>query len=200
MMTINSLCLSSITEFMDDMFEFKRKYGRQYMNMSLNILRFPSFQSAAILPKEIKQKYRHKLRVWLDGVLERDERDTNNLTLLSPWEQAHVERLIDYLDSVDTPHKNTAEKDKLYNDFKNFYLQYDVRRGKNFRETFPKEFVDFIDSIDVPVPTETEIKTNRYRRELNVIHDMAGDPATTEAYDDSGHGWNTKSDELGKND
>jgi len=200
MMTINSLCLSSITEFMDEMFEFKRLYGRQYMNMSLNILRFPSFQSAAVLPKDIKEKYRNKLRTWLDNVLARDERDKNNLTLLSPWEQAHVERLIDYLDSVDTPHKNTAEKDKLYNDFKNFYLQYDVRRGKNFRETFPEEFVNFIDSIDVPVPSEEEIKNNRYRKELNVIHDMAGDPATTALYDDdTPHGWDTVNDELGKN-
>ena len=199
MMTINSLCLPSITEFMDEMFEFKRKYGRQYMNMSLNILRFPSFQSAAVLPKEMKNLYRDKLRNWLDGVLERDERDMNGLTLLGSWEQAHVERLIDYLDTIETPHKNTADRDKLYNDFKNFYLQYDVRRGKNFRETFPQEFVDFIDSIDVPVPSIEEIKLNNYRKELNVIHNMAGDPATTEEYDDAPHGWNVKKDELGKN-
>ena len=43
MMTINSLCLSSITEFMDEMIEYKREYGHRYPTMTLNILRFPSF-------------------------------------------------------------------------------------------------------------------------------------------------------------
>lgn len=199
MMTINGLCLASITEFMDDMIEFKREYGTRFPTMTLNLLRFPSFQSPAILPQNIKHIYRDKLRAWLTDVVTKDEKDKNGNRLFTAMEQAHVERLIDYLDSVDTPHKNTAEKDKLYNDFKNFYLQYDVRRGKDFRKTFPQEFVEFIDSIDVPVPSETEIRTNKYRRELNVIMDMAGDPATTEAYDETSHGWNTEEDELGKN-
>lgn len=199
MMTINGLCLSSITEFMDDMMEFKRTYGRGYPTMTLNLLRFPSFQSPAILPNNIKQIYKNKLSTWLENIIKEDEKDPSGNRLFTPMEQAHVERLIDYLDSVETPHKNTAEKDKLYNDFKNFYLQYDVRRGKNFRETFPTEFVEFIDSIDVPVPTKEEILSNKYRRELNVIMGMTGDPATTEAYDEQPHGWNTDEDELGKN-
>ena len=99
---------------------------------------------------------------------------------------------------MDTPHRNTAEKELLYNDFKNFYLQYDVRRGKDFRATFPKEFVDFIDSIDVPVPTKEEIATNKYRRELNVISPSTGNPATTVGYDVPS-GWDTTNDTLGKN-
>ena len=32
--------------------------------MSLNILRFPSFQSAAILPEHIKTFYKDKLEKW----------------------------------------------------------------------------------------------------------------------------------------
>jgi hypothetical protein len=67
--------------------------------------------------------------------------------LYNIWELSQVERLIDYLDVVKTPHAFTADTSKLYNDFKQFYLQYDRRRGKNFRETFPQEYVDFINSI-----------------------------------------------------
>jgi organic radical activating enzyme len=201
MMTINSLCLASITEFMDDMLDFKRKYGTRFPTMTLNLLRFPSFQSPAILPDDIKQFYKNKLSTWLTNKLEENEHSFEGVRLVSPMEQAHVERLIDYLDSVNTPHKNTAEKDKLYNDFKNFYYQYDIRRGKDFKKTFPKIFVDFFDSIEVPIPSKEEIKTNRYRRELNVIEISHGDPATVENYDDENipRGWDTKNDELGKN-
>jgi len=202
MMTINGLCLESITEFMDDMFLFKRKYGRDRMSLSLNVLRFPSFQSAAILPKQLKDVYRLKLRNWLTTKLEENERDMDGVPILQQDERAQIERLIEYLEHVDTPHKNTAEKDMLYNDFKNFYLQYDVRRGKSFRQTFSTEFVDFLDSIDVAVPTEEEIKKNWYRKELNVIQPRTGNPATTTGYDDDEdipRGWDTDMDELGKN-
>jgi len=119
-------------------------------------------------------------------------------------EVAHVQRLIDYLDVIKTPHRNTAEQPKLYNDFKNFYLQYDVRRGKHFRAVWPQVFIDFIDSIDVPVPTKQEILNSEYREEVAVVGQTDGDPATTEggyvSDEKMGHGWNTKTDELGANE
>ena len=136
--TINSLCLSSLTEFLDEQIDIKRKYGRQYLTISLNILRFPSFQSAAILPEEMKTHYKEKLENWLAPLKANrwEDKDPNGIAILSDWEIAQVERLIDYLDNVKTPHQQTAETPKLYNDFKQFFNQYDIRRGKNFRETF----------------------------------------------------------------
>jgi len=199
MMTINSLCLDSITEFMDDMFVFKRRYGKNAMVLSLNILRFPSFQSAAILPREIKEQYRLKLKKWLNDTIEKNECDKHGNPLLQQDEKAQIERLIDYLDTVDTPHKRTPEKDKLYNDFKNFYLQYDVRRGKSFYDAFPGILSDFMSSIEVNVPSKEEILKNSYRKELNVIQPMGLSPTTSEDYDASPHGWNVDKDELGKN-
>ena len=147
--TINSLCLSSLTEFLDEQIDIKRKYGRQYLTISLNILRFPSFQSAAILPEEMKTHYKEKLENWLAPLKANrwEDKDPNGIAILSDWEIAQVERLIDYLDIVKTPHQQTAETPKLYNDFKQFFNQYDIRRGKNFRETFSQDFVDFYDSI-----------------------------------------------------
>ena len=58
----------------------------------------------------------------------------------------HVQRLIDYLDVVKTPHSEAFEMPKLHNDFKQFFTQYDQRRGKNFENTFPmlKEWYDSI--------------------------------------------------------
>jgi hypothetical protein len=66
------------------------------------------------------------------------------------------------LDIVKTPHQQTAETPKLYNDFKQFYHQYDIRRGKNFKETFPQDFIDFFDSIKTMevIPTVTQVEEN----------------------------------------
>ena len=49
----------------------------------------------------------------------------------------HLRRLIDYLDIVKTPHSEAFERPKLLNDFKQFYTQYDQRRGKDFVAVFP---------------------------------------------------------------
>jgi organic radical activating enzyme len=179
MMTINSLCLETITEFMDDMIELRKEFGQRAPTMTLNILRFPSFQSAAILPVELKAIFKRKLEDWLPTKQE----------FLNQGEVAHVQRLIDYLDVVKTPHRNTAETPKLYNDFRYFYEQYDIRRNKDFRAAFPT-FVEWYNSIpynsDIVVPSITS----------------AIDPATTENYlnDDivaGTGGWNTKTDTLG---
>ena len=192
MMTINSLCLDSITEFMDEMLDLREEYGRRAPTMSLNILRFPSFQSAAILPPEIKTHYKKKLEDWFNS--ERPQ------AMLTEGENASVQRLIDYLDIVKTPHKNTADQDKLYNDFKAFFAQYDIRREKNFVDTFPGPLAEWYKTLEAQVPTIKDIR----ERKIFAIGARGGDPATTESYDggDDEHekshgGWDTKTDALG---
>jgi len=179
MMTINSLCLASITEFMDDMLDLKRKHGSEYPIMTLNILRFPSFQSAAILPENIKTFYKEKLETWLKYNMEKNELDCKGIPLLSHMEQAHIQRLIDYLDVIKTPHKQTSERTKLYNDFKNFYHQYDIRRGKKFVKTFPEIFVKWFDSIIAVIPSEEEITSKVYVIDTG-LKDRSGKHSTEE--------------------
>ena len=55
MMTINSLCLFSITEFLDDMISLKKKYGQYKVVVDLNILRWPAFMSPVTLPDHLKK-------------------------------------------------------------------------------------------------------------------------------------------------
>jgi len=52
-------------------------------------------------------------------------------------EHNHVQRLIDYLDVVKTPHSEAFDQASLLNDFRQFYTQYDQRRGQDFARTFP---------------------------------------------------------------
>lgn len=128
MCTINALCLESLDEFLNYLLELKSQHGRDSLSFTLNILRFPSFQSPLILPDQLRSMYADRLRQWLVV-------NANN-NLLHQMEINHVERLIEYLDIVKTPHAGAAEQSILQQDFKNFYDQYDQRRGKNFSETF----------------------------------------------------------------
>jgi organic radical activating enzyme len=127
MCTINALCLESLTEFLDFIVDCKMCYGKNFPSFTLNILRFPSFQSPLILPDDIKTKYKLNLEKWLSS---------NNTEWLHEHEVNHLQRLIDYLDVVKTPHANSAEQIILQKDFKKFYAQYDQRRNKNFCTTF----------------------------------------------------------------
>jgi organic radical activating enzyme len=130
MATINALCLATLPGLLDQMLVFKRIYGRDRASFTLNILRFPSFQSALVLPDNLRTQYKDSLQEWLD--LNRTS------PLLHEHEINHMQRLIDYLDVVKTPHSEAFDMPKLLNDFKQFYTQYDQRRNKNFVETFPQ--------------------------------------------------------------
>jgi organic radical activating enzyme len=136
MCTINALCLESLPEFLTRLMHWKSQHGQDFPNFTLNILRFPSFQSPLILPDDIRTKHRNRLQSWLDHW-------TNNV-MLQEHERNHVQRLIDYLDVVKTPHSDAFDRPKLLNDFKQFHTQYDQRREKDFVATFPalKEWYD----------------------------------------------------------
>lgn len=129
MCTINALCLDSLPEFLDTLVEMKKCYGRDFPNFTLNILRFPSFQSALVLSDDVRTKY----RIDLSNFLVKHK----GHNYLHEHEIAHISRLIDYLDVVKTPHSEAFELSSLRHDFKQFYCQYDVRRNKNFAVTFP---------------------------------------------------------------
>jgi len=130
MCTINALCLDSLPEFLDKVLTWKAEFGKDRPNFTLNILRFPSFQSPLIFPDDIRTKYKQDLEAWLNT--------NKHNELLHQHEINHLQRLIDYLDVVKTPHSETFEHPKLLNDFKKFYSQYDERRDLDFATAFPK--------------------------------------------------------------
>jgi len=140
MCTINALCLDSLDSLLDCILNWKLEYGKQAIGFTLNILRFPSFQSPLVLPTELKTHYKTVLETWLAN--NGDNRH------LHEHEINHLQRLIDYLDVVKTPHSEAFEMPKLLNDFKQFYTQYDQRRGKDFGQAFPN-LKTWYDSIQV---------------------------------------------------
>ena len=138
MCTINALCLDSLVDHLNLLLSLKQRYGSRQINFTLNILRFPSFQSALVLPDHIRNGYRLQLEAWLFH--------NRQNPCLHEHEINHVQRLIDYLDVVKTPHSEAFDMPKLLNDFGQFYTQYDQRRNKDFGQAFPnlKEWYDSI--------------------------------------------------------
>jgi organic radical activating enzyme len=132
MCTVNLLCLDSLSQFLEVVMNWKLEYGRDAINFSLNILRFPSFQSLTVLPKDIRQSYAGDLY----GFSNRWGRGSS-FDLLHEFEQNQLDRLIDYVDVVQKSHEEAMSQTILQRDFKNFYSQYDARRGKDFCATFP---------------------------------------------------------------
>jgi organic radical activating enzyme len=128
--TINALCLPSLPDHLRYLLELKQRYGRDAVSFTLNILRFPSFQSALIMPHSLRAKFAVELK-------ELHYRNQHN-PLFHEHELDHVQRLIDYLDVVQTPHSEAFDLSKLLNDFRQFFSQYDQRRAKDFATTFPK--------------------------------------------------------------
>jgi organic radical activating enzyme len=162
MMTINSLCLFSITEFLDEMMKLKKKFGDHAAGLSFNILRFPSFQSIVTLPQDIRLERAKVMEDWLNknwnggkNGFREDERDG-------------LIRLIEYTRSVTTGHEFTSTLESRERDFKSFYTQYDKRRGKDFIAAFPmlKTWFDSIPETNLNPLTKLvdgdDAKSNRY--------------------------------------
>ena len=125
MMTVNALCLDTLPDLIFKILYARLELDKNFAVFSLNILRFPSFQSCLVLPQYVKNTCAGRLKSIL-------------LWDLHDFERGQVERLIEYLRTVEKPHNESFEMPKLHNDFKQFYQQYDVRRNKNFETTFPE--------------------------------------------------------------
>ena len=133
MCTINALSLDSLPELINMMVAWKQQYGQDYPNFTLNILRFPSFQSPVVLPLHIKQRAINKLKLQTEIYKQQ----------LHDMELNQMNRLIHYLETVESPHAGADTVEKLQHDFKHFYQQYDQRRNKNFHNTFSEEMVEW---------------------------------------------------------
>ena len=139
MCTINALCLFSLVDLLWYIVKLKKQYGKDSINFSINILRFPSFQSPLILPEEIRSDIRKSLVNFVNTA-------NSEMHLLHEFEFNQLTRLINYLMEVDSPHSGALSKEILQRDFKNFYAQYDQRRNKDFTYTFP-QLAEWYDSL-----------------------------------------------------
>ena len=84
MMTINALCLFGITDFLDQMLEWKHKYNKS-IGLSVNFLRFPAFMSVTVLPDHIRERMWQDLTLWCE--INKEDSKLNSM------EKGDIERL-----------------------------------------------------------------------------------------------------------
>lgn len=128
MCTIGAISLPGLTNYLDWCVEQKRMYGRDTPTFTLNIQRFPKFQSPLILPQELRNTFAKNLEDWYNSV---------DITFLHKMELEHIERLIEYLRTESNQLGDANMIELLQKDFKNYYTQYDMRRNKDFITAFP---------------------------------------------------------------
>ena len=130
MATPSVLSIMDIVRFLDWCLSFKGMYGKNSLTFTLNILRFPSFQSVTVLPEGMRWQAARRLEEWLS--------DAKDSPLLHGMEIDHVTRLANYLRTVKQAHDGASPRDKLQVDLKNFLKQYDARRNKNLSTACPE--------------------------------------------------------------
>ena len=124
MSTISALSIPTLQTYLDWTKIWKHDFGHDRSSFTLNILRFPSFQSPAMLPHHIRSQCADEIESWADM-------DANK-KYLQEMEYNQIQRLIDYLRDIELDNQSLLQQD-----FVNFFQQYDQRRNKNFEKTFP---------------------------------------------------------------
>lgn len=128
--TPSVLSIMEITTFLDWCLYYKQLYGKDSLTFTLNILRFPSFQSVTVLPEGMRWHAARRIEEWV--IQNKDN------SLLHGMEIDHASRLANYLRTVSQAHDGASPIDKLKVDLKNFLKQYDYRRNKKIALACPE--------------------------------------------------------------
>lgn len=139
MCTINAVSVLNLVDYLDWCVDIKQRHGRDRFYFTLNILRFPHFQSPLVLPNHLRRQAAERLQAWLTS---------SRREALNDMEIGHVERLIEFLNNTESNFVDPAQASELQRDFKSFYSQYDQRRNKDFRMTFT-DLAEWYDSIQL---------------------------------------------------
>lgn len=129
--TMSAISNDGFREWLDFLLDQKKQFGGQWMLMSVNLVRFPTFQNIVVLPQDLRDEYAQEIEDFMSR--------PDAKSLLSDFEKDHINRYIRYLRNVMEPHGDTEiNHDALRKDFKSFFTQYDRRRNKDFCSTFPR--------------------------------------------------------------
>ena len=138
MMTISVLGIWTVADFLQTIIGWKKQYNdKNAFFMSVNILRFPSFQSVNMLPQKIKEELANKIEKVM----------TQNTEWINDLERNQFKRLLIYLRRVDTSYEDKDVYSKKRNDFIHFIEQYAERRNKPIKEYMPNKFISWYEEL-----------------------------------------------------
>jgi hypothetical protein len=142
MCTFNILSVTSFTEFLAKVLEWRAKYDHLHsgpddirrIRFDTPYLKEPLQYDMHILPKDEYLPYFDKI---LDFI--RDNQDEADRTKFNSLEYERFRRVRDYFATVQYDEHRVNEGRR---DFYNWFTEYDRRRNVNFLETFP-DMADF---------------------------------------------------------
>lgn len=137
MCTFNILSVTSFTDFLEKILEWREKYDHLFEdNTNMRMIRFdtpylkePLQYDMQILPKEEYLQYFDKILNFINA-----NRDESDRTKFSDLEYERFRRVRDYFATADYGQERINEGRR---DFYNWFTEYDRRRHVNFLQTFP---------------------------------------------------------------
>lgn len=139
--SINAVAAFSVLPMMEYVMSLREKYGRKRVKLFWNIVRYPRFQSLSVLPTSLRRQLGGDIAEWLG----------RHSLELEEFERHSVERFLQYLTLEDGPTAQTEDIAALQKDLKNFIVQYDRRRQKNYRKSLSTPVVEWLDSLESPI-------------------------------------------------
>lgn len=134
MMTISALSVWTVKDFMLDILELRKQFDRKdIFSMSLNILRFPSFQSVNMIDEFVKLQLANDIKQFAE----------DKKTELTEYEYNQVLRLVSYLENVDKAYEDTDSFSAKSNDLIIFLREYSERRDMKLEDYFPELFMEW---------------------------------------------------------
>lgn len=134
--TINILNIWGFTDKLDLSIKLSKQYPGRIQAFYSTLVRFPEFQSVSILPTELRQQLADQINTWL----------SKNGSQLTEQERSYVVKTAVYLEQ-EPEQLVDIDQEQLRIDFKKFMLYYDTTAKKSYRDIYPQEFVDWIESI-----------------------------------------------------
>ena len=133
MTTVNLTSVTTYVDFIRYLLELRGKYNKNAsfnkVQFMTNTLRFPEFLSLRLLDEKTKQKFTDEVN---QLIKEKGKWDGYNSLTFAEVDQ--LKRMIDYMNlEHDLDRLNTLRKD-----FVSFIDEYDIRRNKDFKKTFPE--------------------------------------------------------------
>jgi organic radical activating enzyme len=139
MMTISALSVWTVAEFLEYICTLRKKMkvSNDTFHMSVNILRFPSFQSVNNIGIEHKEPLCQKIEKVL----------FDNQEVMTEFEKNQYQRLLVYLRKVDVAYEDDDFLENKIHDLKMFVSQYSQRNFLDIKEYMPENFHRWWSSI-----------------------------------------------------
>ena len=135
--TVNIFAIWGFKEKLRYNLELRDQYGvEKFRSFYSTVVRFPEFQSINLLPQNLKDYLYNDINNYY----------TNNKEYFTESECTYAEKIINYLINDPKPLHNLST-DSLKQDLKKFTKKYQLLSPHRFEEIFPKNFVEWMESI-----------------------------------------------------